>query len=336
MAVNLVARGVAGGAAQALAYGPGLRGIDEDVHQCGTPMAEALIVRTEAGDGPLRTIRLMFGGIPVDVVGEELDRRLHLTPTGRSPLAKRLHAEFGGFAPRPIQKLADLGNDLWRLLRRKPDGGAHTRVIEEEGGATSVTAVPNVDAVNQARSVAHERSWPRLVIFAVVIAVAAIVDIVVTTAAVPTVREGGFERIDQFWPVKHARSTRAPEASARKDGPETLFDGAHRLGKGAHRRVGHVIVCDGGEARGEDLLRLRRLCKLSYRPQKRRGLFVTRGHPTRRAGSPPRAIVGLVSRPTLAEASKPSLNAVGGTPRIGDIVVPVATFAHLVRARGGV
>jgi hypothetical protein len=127
----LVARGVPGGPAQALAHRPGLRRIDQDVNEGRTTMAEALVVRPEARDGALSAIGFMFGGIEMDVVGEELDSRLQLSATRRCAFPEWLHAQVGRLTARPLEKVADLRGLIGRLLGREPDGGAHAGMVNE-------------------------------------------------------------------------------------------------------------------------------------------------------------------------------------------------------------
>jgi len=200
--VGLLAMGVPGGAPQALAHRTGLRGIDENVHEGRSAVTEALVVCAEPRHGALRAVGFVIRGVPVNVVGEELDGRLQLAASGRGALAERLNAQVGGVATRPFKELADLCDDLGSLLGRKPDGGAHPRVVDEQGGATSVAAVPDVNAVNKARAIADERGWPRLIVLAVVVSVITIISIVVPAAAITPVRKGRLVCVNEIGAIK--------------------------------------------------------------------------------------------------------------------------------------
>lgn len=187
MAVGLVARGIPCGSPQALAYGTCLRGIDENVDERRTTMTEALVVGSEARDSALSAVGLVFGGVEVNVVGEELDRRLQLPATRRRPFAEGLHAQVGGLASRPLEEVADFGSVIGRLLSREPDGSAHAGMINEECGATAVATIANIHSIDDSRAISNERGWPRFVVLTVVIPVATIVGIVIPTAPATTV-----------------------------------------------------------------------------------------------------------------------------------------------------
>lgn len=222
--VGLLARSIPGGAPQALADRTGLRGIDEDVDEGRTTMTEALVVGAEPRHGALSAVSLVIRGVPVNVVGEELDRRLQLAASGRGSLAERLHAQVGGVATRPFKELADLRDELGRLLRWEPDGSTHPWVVDEQGGATSVPAVPDVNAVNEPRAIADERGWPGLIVLAVVVAVITIASIVVPAAAITPVRKGRLVCVDEIRAIKDTRRARPCTTLAREDIAEMLLD----------------------------------------------------------------------------------------------------------------
>ena len=119
--------------------------------------------------GKRRRVGLVFGGVEVNVVGEELDRRLQLAATRRRPFAEGLHAQVGGLASRPLEEVANFGSVIGRLLCREPDGSAHAGMINEECGATAVATIANIHSINDSRAISNERGWPRFVVLTVVI-----------------------------------------------------------------------------------------------------------------------------------------------------------------------
>lgn len=181
-----------------------LRRIQKHVHKRGSAMSKPLVVGQEPHDATLGSVGLMFDGVKMNVVGEELDCCLNDSAWWGRAGTEWQDTEDGIFPAGSVQLFTNCRGEARSMVGRKPDRRTYAGMVDKQGRATPVATVPKVNVVNHAGPVSDKRGWPWLIVIVAITVVVVIVEEVVSTTTTTTVGEQWGYLVPYIRTVKHA------------------------------------------------------------------------------------------------------------------------------------